>query len=731
MSIDSYDPCPCNSGKKYKFCCHSVGDEISKISHLHETHQTATALQLLDRLKKNHPNQPLSFITEAQILMAERRFEDAITPLNQCLEHDPDHPAAHSLLATSSFLAHGYKHSQKTIYTAFQKCAAVDVSLATPLAISIAIALQMRGYYLAAREHFALAMRVASQEYQQNLFMNLLEFDGDDQIPYPFRGVHILERCALEDPEHQATFDKAQRLANLGCYRSAAGLFKQLAEAAGLVTLWKNAAFCYAWATDEVKAAELFHHAASLESDFAEAVELETLAQLLDLNNTAEVVNSIEKLFEVESISRFLTLLEQHPQILRGNVPPPQEQNPEENSPIAYFQITNTPVDAESKGENITLENVPTVIGDIDIFDADRQIGQPALIHLYAYEGEQQTVAEKIFDEALGDQGKTDCGLKVVERDSEETGNPLSPVPTEQWPLFFRWSFPQKMPILKRRELEALQWEKLLSDTWPNTKLSGLDGKTPKEAASDEDSKVALTAAAYVLDAQTLSLGHFLEFSELDPELGLTELPSLEVNESSHFNTCSSMTQNRIPAKELSNAQLMYIFNRALLIRHPRFLYDVLLEVLNRNDCKKEVDLDRVYTTLTEICHKKNQREEMLSWIKKGQENSQSQPNKTFENEMQWKMRELSFRLEDTSDPELSDFMKEIWDKYGKKTPQIKEYLVAFAHAFELDVPWMSGASLLDTGEFSGKSSSEGPWSPGDSTPDTDAEQKLWIPGQS
>ncbi|MEQ9065089.1 MAG: hypothetical protein RLO18_00130, partial [Gimesia chilikensis] len=47
-------------------------------------------------------------------------------------------------------------------------------------------------YYLAAREHFALAMRVASQEYQQNLFMNLLEFDGDDQIPYQFRGVHVL-----------------------------------------------------------------------------------------------------------------------------------------------------------------------------------------------------------------------------------------------------------------------------------------------------------------------------------------------------------------------------------------------------------------------------------------------------------------------------------------------------------------------------------------------------------
>jgi len=733
MSIDSYDPCPCNSGKKYKFCCHSIGEEISKISHLHETHQTATALQLLDRLKKNHPEQPLSYITEAQILMAERRFEDAIKPLEQCLEHDPDHPAAHSLLATSTFLAQGYKKAQKVIYTALQKCAAVDVSLATPLAISIAIALQMRGYYLAAREHFSLAMRVASQEYQQNLFMNLLEFDGDDQIPYQFRGVHVLERCPIDDPEHLATFEKAQRLANLGCYRIAAGLFKQIAEATEQATLWKNAAFCYAWATDEIQSADLFRKASKIENDFAEAVELETLAQLLDLNNTGEVVNSIEKIYEVEFLSKFLTLLEQHGQMMRGNVPPEQEQDLDENTPVAYFQIVDTPIDLESKGENITLDNVPVVIGDIDVFDADRQLEQPAIVRLYAYEGDQLTLTEKIFDEALGEQGKKECGLKILDRDSEASNNPLSPIPTEQWPLFFRWNFPQKMPIIKRRELEAEQWKKLLSETWTNTKLAGLDGKTPQEAADEDDLKIALTAAAYVLDTQSLALGHFLNFDELDPKLNISELPPLQIDESSQFNTCSSMTQNRIPVQELNNAQLMYIFNRALLIRHPRFLYDVLIEILSREECKKDVDLDRVYSTLTEICHKRNQREEMLSWIQKGQENAQSQPTNAFESELQWKMRELSFRLEDTTDPELSDFMKQIWVQYGKKTPQLKEYLRAFAHAFELDVPWMKEAAFLDPGGMPGTTSNDGIWTPGEIAPDgsSDSGQKLWLPGQS
>jgi len=96
-------------------------------------------------------------------------------------------------------------------------------------------------------------------------------------------------------------------------------------------------------------------------------------------------------------------------------------------------------------------------------------------------------------------------------------------------------------------------------------------------------------------------------------------------------------------------------------------------------------------------------------------------------------MRELSFRLEDTTDPELSDFMKQIWVQYGKKTPQLKEYLRAFAHAFELDVPWMKEAAFLDPGGMPGTTSNDGIWTPGEIAPDgsSDSGQKLWLPGQS
>lgn len=168
------------------------------------------------------------------------------------------------------------------------------------------------------------------------------------------------------------------------------------------------------------------------------------------------------------------------------------------------------------------------------------------------------------------------------------------------------------------------------------------------------------------------------------------------------------------------------------MIRHPRFLYTVLIEILNREKCKTEVDLDRVYSTLTEICHKRNQRDETLSWIHKGQENAQSQTDNAFENELQWKMRELSFRLEDTTDPDLSSFMKQIWDSYGKKTPQIKEYLTTFAQVFDLDVPWMKESIMSELEGLSGNTTNEGIWSPGESKTDdsSNSGEKLWLPGQ-
>ena len=56
MSVESYQPCPCGSGKKLKFCCGNVFHEMQKIERQLENDQTVMGLQGLDRVLQAHPD---------------------------------------------------------------------------------------------------------------------------------------------------------------------------------------------------------------------------------------------------------------------------------------------------------------------------------------------------------------------------------------------------------------------------------------------------------------------------------------------------------------------------------------------------------------------------------------------------------------------------------------------------------------------------------------------------
>ena len=53
--MDVYQPCPCGSGKKFKFCCLEVADEMTKVTRLAENNQPHVALQTIERLHREHP----------------------------------------------------------------------------------------------------------------------------------------------------------------------------------------------------------------------------------------------------------------------------------------------------------------------------------------------------------------------------------------------------------------------------------------------------------------------------------------------------------------------------------------------------------------------------------------------------------------------------------------------------------------------------------------------------
>ncbi|MFQ5733832.1 MAG: tetratricopeptide repeat protein, partial [Planctomycetaceae bacterium] len=230
MSLDPYSPCPCGSGKKLKFCCQVVAADIEKVERLLEGRQKSRAVQALEALGRKHPDNPWVVTTRSEVLMQEALFDEAAELLEPFVEAHPDHHYALALMAVASFSADGFELAKPIIHRAFQRCRRDYPDMLADLALGVASSMLGTGKYLAARAHLVLALRLAPDEMKSQIFLRLIDFDGNVQIPYPLRSVHEIAEVAGAD-EKGSDAHKAVLLSTLGCWRPAARIFTRPAEA--------------------------------------------------------------------------------------------------------------------------------------------------------------------------------------------------------------------------------------------------------------------------------------------------------------------------------------------------------------------------------------------------------------------------------------------------------------------------------------------------------------------
>jgi predicted Zn-dependent protease len=223
MPLAPYDPCPCGSGKKLKFCCQSIADEMDRALRLMDGNQPRIALQQLEVLARKHPTNTWVGTTRALILIELGEASAARDVLRVLLETNPDHEFSIVLMAAAMMQAEGVDAAKKAIHRAFQRGAKKFPSMVSGLAATMAAILGQRQRLIAAREHLALALRLSPEERRQELFVQLLEFDGDNGVPYPIRGSHALPAISGTE-EQQKEIKKAQKYAAVGCRRTCSWL---------------------------------------------------------------------------------------------------------------------------------------------------------------------------------------------------------------------------------------------------------------------------------------------------------------------------------------------------------------------------------------------------------------------------------------------------------------------------------------------------------------------------
>lgn len=97
MIPDSYDPCPCASGKKYKFCCKKVFAEIMEAMIAAEEGDYTTALQWIEKAK-SIVGETAEIICRESIVYSYFDGKKSNELLSQCLSINPHHPRAHYLI---------------------------------------------------------------------------------------------------------------------------------------------------------------------------------------------------------------------------------------------------------------------------------------------------------------------------------------------------------------------------------------------------------------------------------------------------------------------------------------------------------------------------------------------------------------------------------------------------------------------------------------------------------
>src|SRR5262245_37475185 len=99
MTIDPYSSCPCGSGKKFKWCCQPIHEQIASIEAMNAEGQHEAALRAMHDLVAQHPTNAEAWGRTALLLYQNGKAEESEQALTKAFELFPNYPFGYFLKA--------------------------------------------------------------------------------------------------------------------------------------------------------------------------------------------------------------------------------------------------------------------------------------------------------------------------------------------------------------------------------------------------------------------------------------------------------------------------------------------------------------------------------------------------------------------------------------------------------------------------------------------------------
>ena len=92
MALDPYGPCPCGSGKKFKWCCQPIYAGINTALEQDANGQHEAALKTIDAVTREHEGNPEAWGQKAKLLYANGKAEEAENALQKAFDLNRNYP---------------------------------------------------------------------------------------------------------------------------------------------------------------------------------------------------------------------------------------------------------------------------------------------------------------------------------------------------------------------------------------------------------------------------------------------------------------------------------------------------------------------------------------------------------------------------------------------------------------------------------------------------------------
>lgn len=571
MEIDSYQQCPCQSGKKIKFCCgKDLVSDLNSVLSKERAGQSIAALEQLERtIAKVGPRECLLTI-QTHILITHGEIEKAKASNKMLLDN---HPAHITGMQHSAMIALAEGKTEEAIDKLQDTMDAITgnelpISLATAFR-TLGASLLNDGWLIAGRAHlvFASDLKGGADEELEGMIYDTFGFKG---LPVVLKRAFEIAKPPAEDVQWHKKYVNVGRALARGQFRKALKFLEKIdsdfpdqpivVEAIAIVSSFLAMA-------DSLPAK--FRRISSLpDCQPWDAIEAELLAQAVDLNPAVPNLPVLRMSFVLGDVSEANELAASNDQLVALPLDP-QDPFGEGPAPKNSYAVLDKAL-VKSPGE-LTIENVPNVLAEIKLYgkQTDREARLELVVNDDHCKSGSVTMLNEIFGPLLQDEpAETQLGeISVFDR-------------------LFRvdWHLPQGTG---REQFDSLMEKHFpnMAEQYQKLPFRCLDGKSIAEATKTDEYKVRIQALL-VRWQHTLANRKGAETAnkKLIADVGV-ELPdAIDPNEGDTFILPSPFQLQFIDLSKLSNEDLFDLHRSVMVLRMPNELLRTVNEMLVRDD---------------------------------------------------------------------------------------------------------------------------------------------------